>query len=192
MSMIISNYFRVYLICIIQNYFRVAPELLSVTGQPNATRWSMEHGYDDNQNEESSLNLYPNRVLSTGHDDGLVVQPSLSPAELDYLCQGAVQGFKVVLHAPTEIPRPSKNFLRLPLEQEVLVSVKPNMVETTQELQTYPPDRKLCYSNSERKLRFFKVYTQQHCELECLSEFMEKSCSCVFFTFPSNDKKMPF
>lgn len=105
--------------------------------------------------------------------------------DLDYFCRGAVQGFKVILHAPAEIPQPSKNFFRVPLNQQVLVSVKPNMVETSIELQNYAPNRKLCYLNSERRLRFFKIYTQRHCEMECISMYMKKTCGCVFFALPS-------
>lgn len=171
-------------------HFRVPTDLLSVTGNPNATYWNMEAGYTDSQAGESALNSYPNRVLGTGPDNGLNVQLRLNPMELDYLCQGAVQGFKVVLHAPTEIPQPSKNFLRLPLEQEILVSVKPNMVVTTKELRHYPPNRKLCYLNSERSLKFYKVYTQQHCELECVSNYTLKQCGCVFLTHPRNECKI--
>lgn len=160
---------------------------MSVTGHPNATHWNMEHGYDDSQGAVSSLKSYPNRVLGTGPYNGLTVTLYLNPMDLDYLCQGAVQGFKVVLHSPSEIPQPSKNFFRVPLDQEVLVSVKPNMVETTVELQKYAPNRKLCYLNSERSLEFFKVYTQRHCRLECISKYMEEACGCVYFSLPSNE-----
>lgn len=101
-------------------YFRVAPELLSVIGQPNATHWNLEQGYNDNKQR----GIYPHRVLGTGPLNGLSLLLYLDPEDLDYLCQGPVQGFKVVLHAPAELPQPSKNFLRVPLEQQVLVSVK--------------------------------------------------------------------
>lgn len=37
--------------------------------------------------------------------------------ECSFSTQGPVEGFKIVLHSPTEIPLPSKNFFRVPLEQ---------------------------------------------------------------------------
>lgn len=89
-------------------YCRVAPELFSVIGHPNATNWNLEQGYNDGHGGESSLDFYPNRVFSTGHLNGLTILLYLDPENLDYLCQGPVQGFKVVLHAPAEIPLPSK------------------------------------------------------------------------------------
>lgn len=170
-------------------YFRVAPELLSVTGQPNGTHWSLEHGYDDSLGGESSLEFYPKRVIGTGPQNGLTLLLGLSEDDLDYICQGPIVGFKVVLHSPSEIPQPSKNFFRVPLGEQVLVSVKPNMVETSKKLGGYPPNRKLCYLNFEHNLKFFKNYTQRHCEMECISKLMEQECGCVYFAYPSNLKQ---
>lgn len=44
--------------------------------------------------------------------------------------------------------------------------------------------RRKCYFDSERKLRFLKVYTQRNCELECLSNATLNSCGCVKFSHP--------
>lgn len=95
----------------------MAPELLSVNGQPSATYWSLEHGYNDTIKNATTLGSYPRRILGTGARNGFSLMLYLNPDDLDYLCQGPVEGFKVVLHAPAEIPLPSKNFFRVPLEQ---------------------------------------------------------------------------
>lgn len=101
------------------------------------------------------------------------------------MCRGPVQGFKILLHTPGEVPQVSKHYFRVPLLQEVLVSVKPNMITTSEGLMSYEPNRRQCYFNSERQLRFFKVYTQRNCELECLSNFTRIECGCVKFSMPS-------
>jgi len=101
-----------------------------------------------------------------------------------------VQGFKILLHTPGEIPRVSKQYFRVPLRQEVVVSVKPNMITTSSGLANYAPERRQCYFNDERHLSFFKVYTQSNCELECLTNFTFAECSCVKFSMPRN-KSMP-
>lgn len=95
---------------------------------------------------------------------------------MDYICRGPVQGFKILLHTPGEIPRVSKQYFRVPLRQEVVVSVKPNMITTSDGLIEYAPDRRQCYFNNERHLKFFKVYTQSNCELECLANFTLGMC----------------
>lgn len=165
----------------------MAPELLSLSGQPEAKFWDAEQGYDDVKigGGESALNTYPNRALGTGFENGLSIVTNLPPDDLDFTCRRAAQGYKVMLHSPVEIPQPSKNCFRLPHNREILVAVKPTMLETSKELEDCAPDRKLCFFDSEVKLKFFKVYTQQHCELECISHHMKKECGCVFFSYPS-------
>lgn len=95
----------------------MAPELLSLTGHPNTTNWDVMHGYNDSAKNASILDSYPHRILGTGARNGLSLLLYLDTSDLDYLCQGPIQGFKVVLHSPAEVPLPSKNFFRVPLEQ---------------------------------------------------------------------------
>lgn len=48
-------------------------------------------------------------------------------------------------------------------------------------------ERRQCFFNEERYLQFFKVYTQQNCELECLTNFTLSQCGCVKFSMPRNE-----
>lgn len=143
----------------------------------------MEDGFDDR--EENAFETYPFRVFGTGPRAGLYALLNLFEQDLEYLCRGPVQGFKVILHRPDEVPQASKHFFRVPLLQEVLVSIKPQMITTSESLRNYEPNRRQCYFSSERKLQFFKVYTQNNCELECLSNFTRNHCGCTKFSMPS-------
>lgn len=127
---------------------------------------------------------YPRRVLGPGAKAGLNIVLKLTKPDLDYICRGPVQGFKILLHTPGEIPRVAKQYFRVPLSQEVVVSVKPNMITTSEGLVDYAPERRQCYFNFERSLQFFKVYTQSNCELECLANFTLARCNCVKFSMP--------
>lgn len=132
----------------------------------SSDEWSLEGGYDT-----INSSAYPRRVLGPGARAGFNIVLKLTTPDLDYMCRGPVQGFKILLHTPGEIPRVSKQYFRVPLRQEVVVSVKPNMITTSEGLAGYAPERRQCYFNNERDLKFFKVYTQANCELECLAAF---------------------
>ena len=123
-----------------------------------------------------------------GTSDGLIAVLRLFEQDLEYLCRGPVQGFKIILHTPSEVPEVSKHYFRVPTFQEVMMSVKPQMITTSDDLIGYKPNRRQCYFNSERQLRFFKVYTQRNCELECLSNFTRTECGCVKFSMPSKNR----
>lgn len=161
-----------------------------------STNWTLERGY-----ETADTETYPFRVLGPGARAGLNIVLKLTNDDLDYMCRGKlyisilmsinnqkkifftpkgpVQGFKILLHTPGEIPRVSKQYFRVPLNQEVVVSVKPNMITTSEGLIGYAPDRRQCYFNDERQLKFFKVYTQSNCELECLANYTLGICMFI-------------
>ncbi|GAB0099479.1 pickpocket protein 28 [Sergentomyia squamirostris] len=150
------------------------------THNKTSEHWTLEDGYTP----EASLTPFPVRVLGAGARAGLFILLRLYEYDLDYICRGPVQGFKILLHTPGEIPQVSKQYFRVPLNQEVVVSVKPNMITTSDGLRDYSPNRRQCFFNHERYLRYFKIYTQQNCELECLSNFTRSKCGCVKFSMP--------
>lgn len=103
----------------------------------SSPNWSLEDGYS----KEASMSPYPVRVLGAGSRAGLFVLLRLYEYDLDYICRGPVQGFKVILHTPGEVPQVSKQYFRVPLNQEVVVSVKPQMMTTSEGLKYYSPTR---------------------------------------------------
>lgn len=130
---------------------------------------------------------YPFRVHSAGVKSGLSIDLQLFEKDFEYICRGSVQGFKILLHHPEDVPQVSKHFFHVPLGQEVLVSIQPEMITTKKGLNKYKPNVRGCYLEWERKLKFFQKYTQRNCELECLANFTYQNCSCVKFSMPSNE-----
>lgn len=41
-----------------------------------------------------------------------------------------------------------------------------------------------CYLENERYLKFFNIYSQQNCELECLANLTITECGCAKFSMP--------
>lgn len=162
----------------------MTPKFMIVKDNPNVTRWDPESGYNDDD-ELNDLDEYPYRVISAGPRVGLHTTFQLYEHDLDYICRGPVHGFKILLHSPIEEPQISTYYFRLPIMQDISVSVKPQIITTSIGLRHYKPNERQCFFNSERKLRFFNVYTQRNCELECLANFTLNECGCVKFSMPS-------
>lgn len=142
--------------------------------------WTLENGYAGDR----SVRTYPARVLSAGTRAGLFIALQSFKQEVDYACRGPVQGYKVLLHSPNDVPLVSKQFIRIPMGKEILIAVKPNMITTSSGISEYHPHRRQCFLNGERYLKFFKIYTQNNCELECLTNFTYNKCGCVKFSMP--------
>ncbi|XP_073811879.1 pickpocket protein 28-like [Musca autumnalis] len=144
-------------------------------------QWSLEEGYSA---KNVNLTTYPERVLSSGSDAGFQIYIQCFPQETDYTCNGAVQGFKVLLHSPDETPSVAKHFVRVSGDKETLIAVKPKMITTSADIAAYHPENRRCFLNKDRQLRFYKVYSQDNCERECLTNFTYSQCGCVRFSMP--------
>ncbi|CAG9564748.1 unnamed protein product [Danaus chrysippus] len=146
----------------------------------NSNLWTLEDGYPPN----SPVETYPHRGTVFGIKSGLKAVFKFKGIDQDFLCRGPVEGFKILLHNPAELPRLSKKFFRVPLAQEVIVAVKPNMMTTSKGLISLDSSKRQCYFPKDRYLQYFKIYTQANCEIECLSNFTYARCGCVHFGMP--------
>lgn len=162
--------------------YRIAPELVTVENDRNATYWNIEDGYTPNVNE--SL-IYPYRVFGSGLRDSLITMLGIYLDETHEECSLLAQGFRLSLHAPDELPRLPDDFVHIPYEQDIYISVKPNMITTSNGLRKYSPATRSCFFKTERKLRFFNFYSQQNCEFECLGNYTRDICGCTKFSMPS-------
>lgn len=163
--------------------FRINENYTPVSNNSRAAKyWSLEKGY--NNTALRNLTTFPYRMPKAGIRASLVVYLLLNGEHFEYYCR-LINGFKVHLHAPTELPDMNKDIFRIPIDQNILVSVKPNMMTTSGELRRLSPKYRQCYFDSERQLKFFKVYTQRNCELECISNFTQQRCGCTKFCLPS-------
>ncbi|KAF2893162.1 hypothetical protein ILUMI_13013 [Ignelater luminosus] len=165
---------------IFNNYeYAILPYALKAGLKRN--NWSPDGGYP----KKVQLDTFPRRSFASGLNGGF--------GFLDFTfdnytsCNPPLSGYKVVLHHPSELPNMDKQF-RLPLDQAVFVAIKPRMITISENLKSYRPEARKCYLSNERKLRFFKTYTQENCEQECMLNKILTACRCVpFYIIAYND-----
>lgn len=131
----------------------------------------------------TEADIYPYRVLSGS--EGLRVDLRLYEFDIDYVCSGPVQSFKILLHSAGEIPQMRKYYYRIPLDHDTMMAVRPNIMNTTESLiKNYKKDQRKCIDEGERELIFFKKYTQRNCQLDNLAFRTGYRCKCVTFAMP--------
>ena len=147
--------------------------------------WNLEDGYDNTKDP-----AYPEHVFDIGDwlaGADLYIHLKLKKHDIDLMCS-SFAGFKLLLHSPTDYPHMMKRFIQIPLQKRVNIGVSPERIATKERLRWYPykPDTpgRECYFNNERELKYFKVYTKQNCELECLANYTLKNCGCVLGSMP--------
>ncbi|XP_068083948.1 pickpocket protein 28 [Anabrus simplex] len=157
-----------------------AVQKLSSSGKLSRN-WDPEGGYEVSDDRKET---YPRRS-SAGLLAGLYISlRSEIESEGDPNCRVPMEGFKVMLHNPAVFPQVRQPFFQIPSKRQVMVWVKPEMMETDDHLRSYSPADRRCYFQKERILRYFNVYTQESCELECISNYTMKKCGCVMFYMP--------
>lgn len=153
-----------------------------LTHEMSSAFWS-----PDNNAEYTNEDLiYPRRVLSAS--EGLVINLRLFTNDTDFLCGGPVQSFKILLHTNGEVPQMSKYYYRVPLDHDIVMSVRPSLMETTETLiKNYNYVRRKCFYDGERQLEFFRKYTQRNCQLDCVARRTVEICKCAKFTMPRHE-----
>ncbi|RZC35323.1 ASC domain containing protein, partial [Asbolus verrucosus] len=143
----------------------------------NATNWSLEGGYTSDAG-------YPSRTFSAAVSKGLSLNIFLPDDDLDLACISSVRGYKILVHAPTDIPLLGEEYIRVSLSQSVVVVIQPYMITTSSSIKKYSPKKRGCYFREERYLKYFQTYTAESCKLECLTNFTLEFCGCVHFFMP--------
>ncbi|XP_073811878.1 pickpocket protein 28-like [Musca autumnalis] len=142
--------------------------------------WSLEKGYAPG----SDLQTYPQRVLSSGATDGFEIVLQSFSHESDFTCTGPTQGYKIMLNSPDDVPSVANHFVRVSMDKEILLAVQPKMITTSADIEAYDPQKRRCFLNKDRQLKFYKIYTQRNCERECVTNFTYHECGCVKFSMP--------
>lgn len=128
------------------------------------------------------MQSYPYRMVDVGLRYSLTVILKVDARDIDRLCGGPVQGFKIGFNSPNVLLRNMKKFVQLSPRKASLYVIEPKLIETSDEAKNYGPLARRCFFSNERKLRFFQQYTQSNCELECLSNYTMAQCGCVHFS----------
>ncbi|XP_055305980.1 pickpocket protein 28-like [Sitodiplosis mosellana] len=157
----------------------MAPGMMNVNHNQNISHWNIESGYENGLNKE-----YPIRVCNAEYRAGLVLSIQLFKRDLEYMCHKRGLGFTVILTAPGETVITMRNSFRVSVLEDTRIAIKPKYMTTSNGLRNYKPNERQCFFSGEKKLRFFKIYSQHHCEIECLSNFTRSLCECVKFSMP--------
>ncbi|KAH8240930.1 hypothetical protein KR026_008316 [Drosophila bipectinata] len=157
------------------NYFRPKlPAWNEITGS-----WSLETGYVD-----QGQNSYPQRTGYSSAKYGFNAVFSGSPDLFEYDCRRFMKGYKVFFNSPESVPLTSANYILVSHSNDLLVSLLPSYVISTDSLREIPQDQRKCFFNYERELRFFRTYSQNNCQTECLANFTVSRCGCAKFWMP--------
>ncbi|KAJ8916854.1 hypothetical protein NQ315_005861 [Exocentrus adspersus] len=142
--------------------------------------WDNEEGYS----QSKQLLTYPLRAMRPGSKNGLFVVLQTKRSDIEYDCSSDESGYRVAIHLPSNIPEVTDSYFTVPLNQRVTGQIVPSLIKTSAGVKMFDPTKRDCYFQSERTLKFFKIYTQENCLIECKANFILELCNCVGFYMP--------
>ncbi|CAH1959276.1 unnamed protein product [Acanthoscelides obtectus] len=144
--------------------------------------WDVESGFTASQ-----IHTYPQRALRIGQKNAFYVLMKTRKSDIEYECPMGESGYRVILHFPSCYPDVTENHFTVPLGQSVTGVIIPHMIKTSEGVKRFHPQTRDCYFQSERPLKYFKVYTQANCLLECKTNYTLDICGCVGFHMPRSE-----
>ncbi|XP_012136271.1 pickpocket protein 28 isoform X2 [Megachile rotundata] len=154
---------------------------LNITFPYTSIDWTPETGYDSNV----AVDSIPWRPYGAGQFYGLTLVLDADVAE--YYCSSTASvGFKMLLHNPVETPKIAEFAFSVTPGEETRVIIAPRISTASKSITSVPQRKRKCFFTFERKLRYYRTYTQRNCVLECEANFTQKICHCVQYYMPKS------
>ncbi|XP_055527825.1 pickpocket protein 28-like [Wyeomyia smithii] len=158
--------------------FRLAPELLFSNASKPTENWSLQEGYAD---FGLFLKYYPRPAVDLSEKYRLRLKLNFNETFNNSNCAN-FSTVAVYLHNAVDFPYKGRSAIFVEPGRIVDVTVKPVVKLSPNILKYYSSESVKCYFEGQRKLRFFKIYSQENCELECrINYFLEKKkCALAY------------
>ncbi|KAG4078351.1 hypothetical protein HA402_013061 [Bradysia odoriphaga] len=139
--------------------------------------WSRDYGFTDGLPLDNYT--YPFRAFNV--DDSFSVSFEVDSGQF---CLFDSE-YGMLLHAPDEVPLYDRHsvYSVITADQFHMVEITPHLV-VAEGIEKYDPNVRKCYYTYERKLKYYKTYTRNHCEAECFAEYALAQCGCVPYYMP--------
>ncbi|KAG5667482.1 hypothetical protein PVAND_015462 [Polypedilum vanderplanki] len=99
----------------------------------------------------------------------------------------------IVIHKPETLLRITTDYDEIKINHSMNIEITPKIIQTDKSLRKIDPFVRDCYFKNEKKLKYFKIYTEQFCKMECFVTFLKKKNDCreVYTIYENNDSR-PF
>jgi acid-sensing ion channel, other len=94
-----------------------------------------------------------------------------------------------IVHSPFELPESFDDFkyYQYDFGKTFDVLITPKVIVTDKALISVLPEKRNCYFDGERELKFYKIYTKVNCEMECYAEYLHRAINCTPYYLPREE-----
>jgi amiloride-sensitive sodium channel len=138
------------------------------------------------RSEGSNTTILRNVQVSSKSNTKLFIILKNPYKNITQICMPAA----ILVHDSDELPSFLKKdqFLSVKYGMSIDIEATPKIIKTDRDLKSVDPNTRECYFDGEKSLKFFKIYSQKNCLIECFANFTYQRCSCNDYIQPYKDK----
>lgn len=102
----------------------------------------------------------------------------------DHYCRPLQEGYKILLHSPDEYPNSKIHSGIISFNSLSDIIIQPSIYSIDNRAITVASHIRQCFNKGERKLKYFKIYNKNNCELECSLNMTVKFYNCSTIILP--------
>lgn len=110
----------------------------------------------------------------------VILNPLIEPNALTSVNS---EGMKMLINEFNVYPGERSIERMLPHHRESLVEVRPERTDSSTRVQSLPISDRGCIFDNEYRLRFFQIYSEDNCRVECNMNQHIKTCDCLPYFF---------
>lgn len=137
---------------------------------------------DAGHNTTTKQRKYSNCAADAGQKYKLDLILSLYEHDHERVCGDLILGYKFALNVPGETNSKRRT---AEISKNFRIIIDPKFHDISNSLRRLNPEQRNCFLDSERKLYFYKKYSEDNCLYECLANYTKRTCKCVPFYMPS-------
>ncbi|XP_070500674.1 sodium channel protein Nach-like [Chironomus tepperi] len=138
---------------------------------PEDLTFSIDNGYLEE--------IYDVQPLRAAKLQSLGFKLKLNETDRPNNCEYHSFSYLLFVHLPVDLPSHLNQFTIAELNSYKFIQVSATLKNNDQSLKDFSPEKRGCYFEDERKLKFFKSYSKTKCDFECMRNFTLIKCGCV-------------
>jgi amiloride-sensitive sodium channel len=137
---------------------------------------------------EISPHDYP---LTVSKNDLMIFELKIQKPEIPDKNSIKCKSHSILVGPSDELQTFKSDYMSKELKYGMLVNVEviPEIIQTDKELKKLKPHQRECYFDGEKKLKFFKIYSEKNCQIECSTNKTLLECGCVENMDPYDSRK---
>ncbi|KAG5673244.1 hypothetical protein PVAND_003307 [Polypedilum vanderplanki] len=142
---------------------------------------NLENVHDDfickrniSMSNQLSMTNFLNYPIKTDSKDHSIFRFRFKEIKIDNSKTELCRRRSIIIHKQETFLRVTIDYDEIKIDHSMNIEITPKIIKTDMSLRKIDPFVRDCYFENEKKLKYFKIYTEKYCRLECMIPILER------------------